>query len=26
LLSEEVATIRNRVIEAMRAGGFELRV
>jgi phenylalanyl-tRNA synthetase beta chain len=26
LSSEEVAAIRNRVIEAMRAGGYELRV
>jgi phenylalanyl-tRNA synthetase beta chain len=26
LSSEEVATIRNRVIETMRAGGYELRV
>jgi phenylalanyl-tRNA synthetase beta subunit len=26
LSSEEVAGIRNRVIEAMRAGGYELRV
>ena len=26
LSSDEVAAIRNRVIEAMRAGGYELRV